>query len=214
MCRKSAFNLLLAAAVVALAAGGCSQKHRVFSGKDLTGWTAYPANTLGIWSVRNGVIHCEGKPNGYIRTEQEYSNYHLHLEWRWVETPTNSGVLLHTTGPDTVWPNAIEAQLMNSNAGDIYLIGQGVSVAKFDMTIATDEKNTVKRVPKQLDSSENPAGEWNAYDIFCKNDSIKLFVNGFLQNEVTRASKTTGSICLQSEGSPIEFRNIYLEPLK
>lgn len=214
MCRKSALNLLLAAVVVALAVGGCSQKQRIFSGKDLTGWTAYPANTLGIWSIKNGVIRCAGKPNGYIRTEQEYSNYHLHLEWRWVDTPTNSGVLLHTTGPDAVWPNSIEAQLMNGNAGDIYLIGQGVSVAKLDMTIATDKDATVKRVPKQMDTSENTAGEWNTYDIFCKNDSIRLFVNGFLQNEVTKASKTGGSICLQSEGSPIEFKNIYLEPLK
>lgn len=214
MCRKSALNLLLAAVVVALAVGGCGQKQRIFSGKDLTGWTAYPANTLGIWSIKNGVIHCEGKPNGYIRTEQEYSNYHLHLEWRWVETPTNSGVLLHTTGPDTVWPNSIEAQLMNGNAGDIYLIGEGLSVFKLDMTIATDKDATVKRVPKQMDTSENTAGEWNTYDIFCKNDSIRLFVNGFLQNEVTKASKTGGSICLQSEGSPIEFKNIYLEPLK
>ncbi|MEN6309600.1 MAG: DUF1080 domain-containing protein [Anaerohalosphaeraceae bacterium] len=214
MNKKVISKLSLAVVVMVLAISGCGQKQRVFSGKDLTGWAAYPANTTGIWSVKDGIIHCEGKPNGYIRTEQEYSNYHLHLEWRWVQTPTNSGVLLHTTGPDTVWPNSIEAQLMNGNAGDIYLIGEGLSVFKINATAATDKNETVKRVPKLMDSSENAAGEWNTYDIFCKNNSIKLFVNGFLQNEVSKTSKTAGSICLQSEGSPIEFKNIYLEPLK
>ncbi|MHC4062585.1 MAG: family 16 glycoside hydrolase, partial [Planctomycetota bacterium] len=40
-----------------------------------------------------------------------------------------------------------------------------------------------------------------------------LHVNGVLQNEGTKATDTSGKICLQSEGSPIEFRNIYIEHL-
>jgi hypothetical protein len=35
-------------------------------------------------------------------------------------------------------------------------------------------------------------------------------VNGMLQNEGAQATETSGKICLQSEGSPIEFRNIYV----
>ena len=42
---------------------------------------------------------------------------------------------------------------------------------------------------------------------------LKLTVNGVLQNEGTDATPSSGPICLQSEGSPIEFRNIYLEPV-
>ena len=69
-------------------------------------------------------------------------------------------------------------------------------------------------VKKQKASSESAAGKWNAYDIVCQGGTIKLLVNGVLQNEATDATDTSGWICLQSEGSPIEFRNIYLEPLK
>ena len=53
----------------------------------------------------------------------------------------------------------------------------------------------------------------NSYDIYCDQDVIRCYVNGVLQNVGTNASDTSGWICLQSEGGPIEFRNIYIEPL-
>lgn len=65
---------------------------------------------------------------------------------------------------------------------------------------------------KKAPSSEKPAGQWNAYDIHCDGDIIRCYVNDVLQNEGTAATITSGWICLQSEGSPIEFRNIYIEP--
>ncbi|MHC4233413.1 MAG: 3-keto-disaccharide hydrolase, partial [Planctomycetota bacterium] len=58
------------------------------------------------------------------------------------------------------------------------------------------------------------AGEWNSYDILCKDNTIQLTVNGILQNTATESTLVAGAICLQSEGSPIEFRNIKLTPLK
>jgi hypothetical protein len=39
-------------------------------------------------------------------------------------------------------------------------------------------------------------------------------VNGVLQNVATGCSVSSGKICLQSEGTPIEYRNIYIEPLE
>ena len=45
-----------------------------------------------------------------------------------------------------------------------------------------------------------------------KGGSIRCYVNGVLQNEGTGATLKSGWICLQSEGSPIEFRNIYILP--
>jgi hypothetical protein len=38
-------------------------------------------------------------------------------------------------------------------------------------------------------------------------------VNGDLVNEATNCSATRGAIALQSEGAPIEFRDIVLTPL-
>jgi hypothetical protein len=80
-----------------------------------------------------------------------------------------------------------------------------------------DKQNTDKQfvsVKKKEASSEKPAGQWNTYDILCKGGTISCRVNGVLQNEGTDATITSGWICLQSEGSPIEFRNIYIEPAK
>jgi hypothetical protein len=133
-----------------------------------------------------------------------YSNYNLHVEWRWPEKPTNSGVLLHLTEPDKIWPQCIEAQLQNQNAGDFIAMG-GSSFA---------EKKEKNRVPKLHDTNEKEPGQWNSYDITCKADTITLVVNGLFQNTATKTSLTSGPIALQSEGGPIEFRNVTLTPLK
>jgi len=191
--KKTAVSLgvLVALAASLSAAEPIEPKERIdlFNGEDLSGWTVYlkdGAGDPGVFTVRDGLIRCTGSPAGYLRTEQDYRNYKLHLEWRWVATPGNSGVLLHMSAPDVVWPKSIECQLMSGNAGDFFVIGG---------------------------SSEKPAGEWNVYEIVCKDDGIYPVVNGELKNVGTDASVSAGKICVQSEGAPIEFRNIYLVPL-
>jgi hypothetical protein len=184
----------------------------LFNGKDFSGWVRFlpdpTADVNDVWRVRDGVIVCAGRPNGYIRTEKKYKNYHLQLQWRWVKEPTNSGVLLHAQEPDQVWPKCIECQLKAGNAGDFVLIGgTGVTVGGVDHQ---DPDRQFVVVEKMAPTSEEPAGQWNTYDIHCKGDSIRCYVNGVLQNEGTDATPSSGYICLQSEGSPIEFRNIRL----
>jgi len=190
------------------------KKTVLWNGEDFTGWERFvpgaAVDVNDIWRIREGAIYCKGVPNGYMRTQTSHKNYHLHLEWRWAEEPSNSGVLLHASGPDKVWPNCIECQLKAGSAGDFVLIGgTGITVD------GVDRQNPKKQfvvAEKMAPTSENPAGQWNSYDIHCKGDTIRCFVNGVLQNEGTGATVTSGWICLQSEGSPIEFRNIYLLP--
>jgi len=191
---------------------GPQQKVMLWNGKDFTGWKLYipdeGVNVNDIWSVKDGVVHCKGKPNGYMRTKSKYSNYRLHLEWRWPDEPTNSGVLLHASGPDQVWPKCIECQLKSGSAGDFVLIGgTGITVDGKDMQ--NIEKQFVV-TPKKQQSSEKPTGQWNTYEIHCDKDTIRCYVNEVLQNEGTATTQTAGWICIQSEGSPIEFRNIYI----
>ena len=212
-------------AITELTAGNVirpTTKVDLFDGKSLDGWTPFsPAKKQGkdipptdakVWSVQDGVIHCEGKPSGYLRTNKDYADYQLHLEWRWVGKPTNSGVLLHKTGPDVLWPTSVEAQVMHENAGDFYLINLS-SLFVNGKQLGPVVKPYL-RAKKLEPSSENPPGEWNRYDIVCEGDSIRLTVNGVLQNKGTGAKPSSGAICLQSEGSPIQFRNIYLKPLE
>jgi Domain of Unknown Function (DUF1080) len=208
------------------------------NGRDLTGWVPVakegppPAAT---WQVVDGVIKCTGQPNGYIRTAARYRDYRLTVDWRWTgPAPVdaqgkprnrNSGVLLHTQAPDAIWPQSLEAQLMETNAGDFYVIG-GVETAEHARLVAqavaaagTDEKALTaarnnRRTPKAQASAEKPAGEWNTYDITCSGDTVTLRVNGVEQNHATGVTVREGHICLQSEGAAIEFRNVRLEPLR
>jgi hypothetical protein len=63
-------------------------------------------------------------------------------------------------------------------------------------------------------SSEKPVGEWNKMEVICKANTIEVIVNGVLQNKGTNVNLLQGSICLQSEGKDIEFRNVYLTKLQ
>jgi hypothetical protein len=62
-------------------------------------------------------------------------------------------------------------------------------------------------------SSEKAVGEWNTMEVVCRGNTIEVYVNGVLQNKGTNVSVSRGSICLQSEGKDIEFRNVTLNPL-
>jgi hypothetical protein len=214
-------GLWIVAGVSLMALAGCQhpwagessgQKVVLWNGTDFTGWTrvlADPnADINDVWQVRDGVLYCTGKPNGYIRTQQAYADYHLYVEWRWPATPANSGVLLHAGGGDHVWPVCIECQLKAGSAGDFVLMnGAALTVD------GTERRNPAQQfvvAKKKNPSSEKPAGQWNSYDIDCQGGSIRCLVNGVLQNEGANASPAAGWICLQSEGGPIEFRNIYL----
>ena len=77
----------------------------------------------------------------------------------------------------------------------------------------TAEENRYKAIPRFEDVSENPPGEWNSYDITSIDGDLEVVVNGVLQHIATGMTLTEGNIVHQSEGSPMQFRNVYLQPL-
>jgi len=164
--------------------------------------------------VEDGVLNSLGDPFGYLLTRESYSNYKLHVEWRWAKEASNSGVLLHVQGKDMIWPHCIEAQLWFDRAGDFVLMGKGAGVTVKDSTYMIEsEENRYLVIPKFEESSEKPTGEWNSYDITVQDGNIELVVNGVLQNKGSDLSLSEGKIALQSEGAPMQFRNITLQPL-
>jgi hypothetical protein len=198
----------------------CSTDNKIelFNGQDLDNWNIIVDSEDGepkdLFYVEDGLMNTIGDPFGYLRTKESYSNYKLHLEWRWTEEPSNSGVLLNVQGPELIFPHCVEAQLMHGKAGDFVLMGKGAAITVKDSTyLVTSEEKRYLGIPKFEESSENPAGEWNSYDITSKDGSLELFVNGVLQNKGTGMTNTEGNIALQSEGGPMQFRNIYLQPL-
>ena len=212
---KSALLLVLSLVVLS-----CSTEKKIelFNGQDLDNWNIIVDSEDGepkdLFYVEDGLMNTIGDPFGYIRTKESYSNYKLHLEWRWTEEPSNSGVLLNVQGPELIFPHCVEAQLMHGKAGDFVLMGKGAAITVKDSTyLVTSEERRYLAIPKFEESSENPAGEWNSYDITSRDGILELYVNGVLQNKGTDMTLTEGNIALQSEGGPMQFRNIYLQPL-
>ena len=193
------------------------KQESLFNGKDLKGWTIFVDDKTidpnEFFYVKNGLIETLGVPVGYIRTNKEYSNYHLHIEWRYPEEPTNSGIFLHTTKPDKIWIAHYQAQLKHENAGDFIVHGVGVS-ATIDESVYVSTEEVKPLIAKMHDSNEKKAGEWNSYDIICKGNTIEIKVNGLLQNKATNCSLTKGAIGMQAEGSKIQFRNLWITKIK
>ena len=200
---------ILALALVAFLSFSCGERQtKLFNGKDLTGWSFRlapdsDAEADDVFDVEDGVITISGQPFGYMITDETYSDYKLHLEWRWVGDPTNSGIFIHAESIDAIWPRCAEVNLMNGRAGD--LIASGGS--------SFEELQEGRFLRSTVDSAEKPAGEWNTAEIICQGNHIQAYVNGTLMNEA-HFDRTEGHIALQSEGGPLEVRNVYIVPVK
>ncbi len=193
---------------------GAAEPAALFNGRDLSGWTFDVIDSKvkpeDVWSVRDGLLVCKGRPPGVIRTEKaDYADYELTVEWRWAPggKPGNSGLLIHASKPREmfVWPKSIEVQLGAGNAGDFWTIGEKLTVP-----------NTTpqgRRWLKRQESVEKPPGEWNTMRVRCQADTLKVWVNDVLMNEAAGLSATRGALCLQSEGAEIHFRKVELKPL-
>jgi hypothetical protein len=206
------FSGLVSAVIPFARAAESAGKVTLWNGKDLTGWKLYVNDTTldpkSVWSVADGVLRLHTKASGYIRTETPVSNYHLHVEWRWPKDAapnSNSGVLLHLHGEDAVWAPCFEAQLKTGNAGQI--VGMGLDIPAAPML------QNRKRAPRIAEVSEKPLGEWNSHDLHVSKDTIEAYVNGVKQNRVENLPVSAGTIGLQMEGFPIEFRNVWMRPL-
>ncbi len=184
----------------------------LLNGRDLAGWRLFLAGDVAepfaATVTPDGVLHLASKLSGYLVTGKTFSNYHLHVEWRWPKDApanANSGVLVHLNPPDAIWPACYECQLKTGNAGQV--VGMGLDIPAAPLV------TNRKRAPRLAEPSEQPFGEWNAYEIFCRGDVIEVFVNGVRQNHVEKLPVSAGAIGLQLEGFPIDFRNVWLAPL-
>jgi hypothetical protein len=74
-----------------------AQFRDLFNGKDLSGWVNVNTDE-DTWTVRDGLLVCSGHPIGVMRTEKQYENFILHVEWRHMEPGGNSGVFAWSEG--------------------------------------------------------------------------------------------------------------------
>ncbi len=205
-----------------LAANGLPEFRDLFNGKDLTGWVNVNTSP-DTWRWENGMLVCSGHPIGVIRTDRQYENFVLHVEWMHTEPGGNSGMFLWT-GPDanpgSPFPDGVEVQMLELDYVKLhakegqplpvaYVHGELFGVGK--LKIVPDNP----RGPRSM-SIENRCkgrGEWNTYDVVAVDGVIKLAVNGKFVNGVSRATQKKGYICMESEGAKIYFRNVRIMEL-
>jgi hypothetical protein len=214
----SGFWLLCLASVLAGGQAATAQPAAagvdLFNGKDFTGWTFYMRSNSApekTWSITNGVIHCTGRPAGFLRTEKAYADYKLTVEWRFVKVAPhadNTGVLVHMQPQEKIWPPCVECQGQYQKQGDFWL-HSGTTTAGFP---GDGKKST--HVPMAGPPNESPVGEWGTYQVIASGDTVEIIVNGKSMNKITGCNLSSGGIGIQSEGGDIEVRKIFLEPLK
>jgi hypothetical protein len=222
-----------------------------WNGKDLTGFSTYLQRSGRnndpdhVFQVHDGMIHISGREYGYLATEREYENYHLTAEFKWgtatwaprEKNARDSGILFHMQGPDKVWPQSIEFQIIEGGTGDLLVVG-GASI-DFDPSLecrfsepykmrSEDGTRVVrgridwaKRSPQWKDvlgfrgeeDLERPAGEWNTLDLECRGDRFTYWVNGTKVIDARGARPAKGRILFQSEGAEVYFRKLTLRAL-
>ena len=186
----------------------------LFNGENLEGWGFVVKDTTvdpnDVFRVKNGLITISGEPFGYMYTEQKFTNFHLHVEWRWPIEGTNSGIFLYVQDDKTVWPNTVECQLQAGNAGDFVKLGN-TEIKEF---VSGGGQQRPEFPKKREASSENPIGEWNVADITSENGVLTIYINGVFQNKGISTEYTSGRIALQSEGKDIQFRNVRVTPVE
>jgi len=189
----------------------------LFNGKDLAGWVNVNTNP-DTWSVREGRLVCSGRPIGVMRSEKQYENFVLHVEWMHVEPGGNSGVFLWSNArprEDDRLPDGVEVQMLeldwvklHTRDGKVppiaYVHGELFGVG--GVTIVPDNPRGERSM--SVENLCRGRGEWNVYDVVAVDGVVKLAVNGKLVNGVSRSSRRKGYLCLESEGAEIHFRNI------
>lgn len=185
----------------------------LFNGKDLSNWTydigEEDKNPADVYRVEDGIIKNAGQPKSVMRTKQTYKDYEIEVQWRWPGKGGNSGLLIHSSKPRerSVWPKSLEVQLASNNAGDFWVIGENVRVKD------AEKRTKGRRTINYTDGSEKKLGEWNTLIVRVGGDTVKVYINGDLVNEAWDCSADSGAICLQAEGTPIEYRKVQLRPL-
>ncbi len=187
----------------------------LFNGKDLSGWVNVNC-APNTFSVCDGMICSTGVPTGIMRTERQYENFVFELDWRHMRAKGNAGLFVWSaplTAPGVPFSRSIEIQILDGRETENYT-SHGDIFSIHGSTMKPDRPHPAGW-PRCLPSERrcNPAGQWNHYRATCNDGSIKLEVNGKLVSGASQCNYRKGYICLESEGSPCQFRNIRVKEL-
>jgi len=182
------------------------------------------------WTWKNGLAHCTGRPVGVIRSKKKYTNFELVVEWQHLRHAGNSGVFvwasqksLDALKPGGL-PHGIEVQVLDHGYVENWVKGKGEQPDWFTSHGDVFPTGPAKMKPfppvapngrRSFPSKNLSLGinKWNHYYIRAVNGEVRLWVNGEEVSGGTGCDPSSGYLCLESEGSPVEFRNLKIREL-
>jgi hypothetical protein len=201
------------------------------------GWVSITENDLvdvngepDTWTwQKDGTLQCTGNPVGVIRSRKQYKNFELVLEWCHRHEGGNSGVFVWTTEESInrikpgQLPQGIEVQILDhgyktqyekssgkdadwfTTNGDVFPVG--VRMTPYPPVSPNGERSfPTKNMSKGIN-------QWNRYFIRANQGEVRLWVNGEMVSGGKNCDPSTGYLCLESEGAPIDFRGLKIREL-
>jgi len=170
----------------------------------LSDFDRFPADA-NTWSERDGLLICSGNPKGYAYSREDFSNFTLRCEYRFVSPAQppdleaankfNTGFMIHIQEPHKVWPASLEVQ------------------GRFDEMAAIKSNGGVPPLTIQDDQEARegvriPVGQWNAIEIISHNGALTAILNGLPVCSSMAGELKSGRLGLQSEGFEVEFKHL------
>ncbi len=232
------FCLLNALSLLSALAQDAAQPKAFLDGTGL-GWRALderdfaPVNCgTNTWFWTNGFVHCTGQPVGVIRSIVLVTNFELVAQWRHLRSGGNSGVFVWAT-PESIksleegkgrLPTGIEVQVLDHGYTEQYEKQSGKKADWFTSNGDVFPTGDTKMKPFPPVSPKAPrsfprknlskgVGEWNHYYVRAINGEVRLWVNGEEVSGGTEIKPAWGYLCLESEGAPVQFRDLRIREL-
>ena len=215
-----------------------AERRRAFIDGSEPGWRPLEARDFApvngdpdTWAWRGDVLHSTGQPIGVLRTAREVTNFELIVEWRHLVSGGNSGVFVWVPAealsglkPGVLPEYGIEIQMLDhgyveqyekrtgrpsdwfTTNGDVFPVGKS-ALTPFPPT----SPNGVRSFPRR--NLSKGVGEWNHYYVRAIDGEIRLWVNGEEVSGGSGAQPRRGYLCLEAEGSAVEFRNLRIREL-
>lgn len=200
--------------------------------KPLTEADFVPVNgDADTWTFGEDWIHTTGKPVGVTRTQKQYTNFELVVQWRHLESGGNSGVFLWVSDeglaglqPGQLPSSGIEVQMLDHGYHEKYQRATGKTGDWFTTNgdIFPVSKSTMKPFPpispdgsRSFPSKDLSHGvqEWNHYYVRAINGEVRLWVNGEEVSGGSDSDPRSGYLCLEAEGSPVELKHLRIREL-
>jgi len=194
----------------------------LFNGRDLAGWKGLVENPKTRakmsqaelagkqakadedmrkqWKVADGALVFGGRGHS-LCTAKDYGDFEMFVDWK-IEKGGDSGIYLRGTPQVQIWDTARTGSGAQVGSGGLY--------------------NNKKGPSKPLRKADKPVGQWNTFRIIMVGDVVTVFLNDALvvdhvvmENywERDKPIYPKGQIELQSHGSKLYFRNIFIKPI-